>query len=133
VREKPETRLEKWRRWWHLHGTGWLKNWALPWALALILVGVILSLSSALRGAVSWVGSGIEESRLWMSLSPSSRSLLTGCALVAVGLSFISRTFLSRRKRTPDGSGVLRLRVFVGGCALSIAGGICVLRAFGLL
>ena len=125
--------MERWRRRWHLRGTGWFKNWALPWALALLIAVVFLSLRSALREAGSWVGSRIEESRLWMSLGPSRRYLIVGAGLVALGAWLVRSTAGSRRNLPSGGSTVLRVRVFVAGCAFLVAGGICVLKAFGLL
>ena len=122
--------MERWRRRWHLHGTGWFKNWALPWAFALLFVSVLLSLRSALHEAGSWVGSRIEESRLWMSLRPSTRGLIAGAVLLFVGLWCIRSTVRSRRSGTPD---VFRIRVFVAGCVALIAGAVCILKALGFL
>ena len=122
-----ETRGEKYRRLWHLHGRGWMLEKMLPSLGALVLAGLLVGSMRVLRN----LGMRFAQSPLWMDLPPSGRCLILGTLCEVLGWMFLVRRFKRR-----SGSGIASFwqrRVFLGEISLIIGGGTLLVKATGII
>jgi hypothetical protein len=111
MRAATESHVARWRRYWHLHCQGWLKDRALP-ALAVIL---LVSLCFALRRLIAQV----EGSAWWLGAKPATRYLLTGSLLEGLGITFLMGRLRGKvRVRWT----FLGLKAFVGEIGMIVSG-----------
>jgi hypothetical protein len=122
-----ETRGERYRRLWHLHGRGWMLEKVLPFLGALVLAGMLAGSTRVLRN----LGLRFAQSPLWTDLPPSGRCLILGTLCEVLGWMFLVGRFKRR-----SGFGIAsfwKLRVFLGEISLIIGGGILLVKATGII
>jgi len=125
VRLPPETRIQRWRRWWHLHGTGWTHEYGAP---ALMVAGFFLTLWGVRQG-LSLFGSWVWMSTGWGGHAATAKTLTLGIVWIDIGLFFLWI-------RVRRGERVRRLgemRRFVVEARMIAAGAWLVMKARGIL
>lgn len=114
----PETRVQRWRRHWHLSWKGHVITAALVCGLLLGIWGI----SALATVLLEWMG----RTPIWSSLTPSTQFVISGVLLILFGGAFL-RARLRRR-----GHGLvtlLDLRFFFIEIASIIGGIVMLIRA----
>ena len=127
MRAVPETRVERWRRLWHLHGRSWIREQGRGLFVAIIFVARFIGVGGVVTILLSRVG----QSRLLVGLSPSGQFLLSGTLLEFLGWTLL-RSRLKRRRGARVAS-FWDLRLFVGELGMIVIGAALLMKAGGLI
>ena len=121
VTTREETRIQHWRRLWHLHGKGWLRAWGIPTVVLAGLLGLLIVVKTGMRR----LGVEVEQSHWWHGLDSHTRNFILGGLLEVVGLTFFLRRLKARRAlRT-----LFDLKRGIGEIAMILAGAALLFKA----
>ncbi|HEY7096306.1 MAG TPA: hypothetical protein VH437_06265 [Terriglobales bacterium] len=120
---REETTQERWRRYWHLHGTGWWGEYGLP----AILIVAALAVIAGVAWLIQLSYDSVISSHWWQRLSPKNQALVVGLIMEAIGIS----SLWFRLRRRPFIRSFHDFRSFMFEIALMIGGAISLLKAGG--
>ena len=115
----PETRIQRWKRLWHLH-----RRDVWSWVFAVAGVALVIVFVGAAKSAYRNLALQVETSHWWNRIPPAARNRIGGSFLGVAGLAL-----LRRRWKLREGiSSFWELRMFVAEAAMLIGGVVLVVK-----
>jgi hypothetical protein len=114
VPHRDETRLQKLRRFWHLHSDT-VKQYTLGLLVGIVLIAILSTVSDLFSGTGNW----ITHSKWWLGLPASVQHLLLGVVPGGLGLVWLRSEIQGLKS---DGATFYRLRMFLGSVVLTAWG-----------